>query len=227
MLFAGAVFWMQYVDLKDRERPEPRALLLIAFLLGILAAGLAYLAFTIIEWAGVPIVESGGPTWKAYFCFLLIGPIEEGAKVLVALLLVFRWTVFDELVDGFVYAAAISIGFASLENYIHLPNLPFWEQVVRTVTLPLTHTLFGAVWGFGIAHARLCVPNGARRRGWEAGTIITAMTLHGMYDFLIIAYEATIVTSALILAIWAFVIYHARALAKRGGACRVPNRNLT
>ncbi|MBI2949991.1 MAG: PrsW family intramembrane metalloprotease [Verrucomicrobia bacterium] len=222
LVLASAVFWMQYVDLKDRAHPEPRKRLLSAFLLGIVAGTLAFLFFTATERMGLPDVETGSRAWKAWFCFMLIGPVEEGAKILVASLVIFRWTEYDELIDGFVYAAAVSLGFASLENFYHLPGLPLWEQLARTATLPLTHTLFGAVWGFGMAHARLCVPRGTRRVLWVTGCILLAMSLHGLYDFLLFAYQATVLTSALVLLIWSFVIYRARALARRGGACRVP-----
>ena len=221
MVAGSSLFWMQYVDLKDHIKPEPRRRLITAFLLGLPACGLAILVFTILERFGLPGVDSGGVPWTAAFCFLLIGPIEEGVKVLVAYLFVFRWSEFDEPIDGFVYASAISLGFASLENLYNLPNLPLWEQLARTAALPLTHTLFAAVWGFGIAHARVCVPPG-RRLKWEVGTVALAMFLHGLYDFLLFAYQANLITSDLILVIWGCVIYRARVIAKRGGQCKVP-----
>jgi RsiW-degrading membrane proteinase PrsW (M82 family) len=220
---ASALFWMQYVDLKDHLKPEPRRRLISAFLLGLIACGVAIFVFNAAERLGLPTVDSRGPGWVAAFCFLLIGPIEEGVKIFVAYLFVFRWSEFDEPIDGFVYAAAISLGFASLENLYNLPSLPLWEQLARTAALPLTHTLFAAVWGFGIAHARVCVPPGHVRRMWEIGTIVLAMFLHSLYDFLLFAYQATLLTSNLILVIWGCVIYRARAIAKRGGLCKVPS----
>jgi len=37
VILASAVFWMQYVQLKDARQPEPRKHLLMAFGLGLLA----------------------------------------------------------------------------------------------------------------------------------------------------------------------------------------------
>jgi protease PrsW len=215
MVLASALFWMQYVDLKDRLRPEPRKLLLIAFLLGIVAWLMALLFFTACDVFGLPEPHSGGKWWTAAYCLLLIGPVEEGAKILLAYLFVFGWREFDEPIDGFVYAAAISLGFASVENSCNLPDLPFAEQLARTAALPLTHTLFGAVWGFGIARARLRMAPGLRRTLWQAASAALGMELHGLYDFLLFAYNATLLTSALMLIVWVFVIWHARVLVKQ------------
>lgn len=223
LVLASTIFWMHYVDFKDRAVPEPRRRLLTAYLLGIGSATLAFLIFTLIENAGLPHVENGSNAWKAAFCFLFIGPVEEGVKVLLAFLVVFRWREFDELVDGFIYAAAISIGFASFENFFHLPNLPWWEQLARTATLPLTHSLFGAIWGLGIAHAILDRSNEVRRGLWIAGTIVLAMAVHGLYDFLLFAYQATLLTSGLILVLWLFVMFRITTLARREIARKVPD----
>src|SRR5712671_2996496 len=218
MIVASAVFWMQYVDLKDRIKREPRKLLRLAFLLGIVASLIALLLFAACDALGVPWTEGQGKLWTAGYCFQVIGPVEEGAKVLLAYLFVFRWSEFDEPIDGFVYAAAISIGFASLENFYNLPSLPLWEQLAHTATLPLTHTLFAAVWGFGIAWARLCIGPGTRRAALQAGSVLLAMSLHGLYDFLLFAYQATFLTSGLILVIWMFVIWRARECIRQQAA---------
>lgn len=213
-ILASAVFWMQYVDLKDHRQPEPRRHLLLAFGLGIVAWGLAVLCFMALEALGLPDLKMGEVPWTAAFCFLIVGPLEEGAKALVAYRIAFRWREFDEPIDGFVYAAAISLGFASVENFYNLPGLDWSHQLGYTVALPITHTLFGAIWGFGAGHARFGVPPGPRRRCWQLGTLALAMVAHGLYDFLIFAYQATSVTSGLALVLWGFVIWRARACAK-------------
>jgi RsiW-degrading membrane proteinase PrsW (M82 family) len=212
MVLASAVFWMQYVDVKDRFYPEPRTHLLMAFLLGVLASGLAIGIFSLLDWLGMPPLWAGGVGWKAVYCLGLIGPVEEGAKLLVAWVIVFRWSEFDEPLDGFVYAAAISLGFATLENLLHLPGLSLGEQLARTATLPLTHTLFAAVWGLGIARARMLMPPGWRRSLWQVGSVLLAMLLHGLYDLLIFAWQASLITSGIALVLWIFVIWRAHTL---------------
>ena len=212
---ASALFWMLYVDLKDRRQPEPRRLLLIAFLLGIVAWGLTVLGFMALDALNVPSVTMGERRWNAVYCFLIVGPLEEGTKALMAYLIVFRWRAFDEPIDGFVYAAAISLGFASMENFYNLPDLDWLGQLARTLALPITHTLFAAIWGFGAAHARLAVPPGRRRLTWQVGTLALGMAAHGLYDYVIFAFQATLITSGLALVIWAFVIWRAHQCVKQ------------
>jgi RsiW-degrading membrane proteinase PrsW (M82 family) len=130
----------------------------------------------------------------------------------------FRWREFDEPIDGFVYASAISLGFASVENFYNVPDLDWPQQLARTAALPMTHTLFSAIWGFGAGHARFCVPPGARRRLWQLGTLALGMAAHGLYDFLIFAYQATFVTSGLALVLWVFVIWRAHVCVNQPAA---------
>lgn len=215
VILASALFWMQYVDLKDRRQPEPRRRLLLAFLLGFVAWGLSVLTFTALDAVGVPDIKWGDRGWTAVFCFLIVGPLEEGTKALMAYLFVFRWREFDEPIDGFVYAAAIALGFASLENFDSLPNLEWSGQLARTIALPITHTLFSAIWGFGAAHARFAVAPGRRRLCWQLGTLALAMMAHGLYDYVIFAYQATLATSGIALAIWALVIWRAHQCVRR------------
>jgi RsiW-degrading membrane proteinase PrsW (M82 family) len=221
VILASALLWMQYVDLKDARQPEPRKHLVIAFLLGIVAWAIAVLCYVTLEAFGVSDVKFGEPNWAAAFCFLVIGPVEEGAKFLVAYLIVFRWREFDEPIEGIVYAAAISLGFASVENFHNLPDLSWPSQLARTAALPITHTLFSAIWGFGIAYARFCVAPGPRRTLWQVGSIALGMFAHGLYDFLILAYQATFVTSGLALVIWVFVIWRARVCLKQSAVSTV------
>jgi RsiW-degrading membrane proteinase PrsW (M82 family) len=210
MLLAAALFWLQYVDLKDRLQPEPRRRLILAFLCGMAACGIALSAFWLTDVLGFPDFDEGDSGWLAAYCFLVIGPVEEGAKVLVALLIVFRWREFDEPVDGLVYSAAIALGFATVENFIHLPGLPLGEQLGRSFALPFTHTLFAAVWGMAIAHARFRLTDRWRRIGLQTGGVLAAMTLHGLYDWLIFAHRATARIGVLVLVLWAMMIWQAR-----------------
>jgi len=182
--------------------------------LGLLAWGLAVLAFMTLDAAGVPDLKMGERLWTAVYCFSIVGPLEEGAKALMAYRFVFRWREFDEPIDGFVYAAAISLGFASLENFYNVPELDWSHQVARTAALPITHTLFSAIWGFGAGHARFAIPPGPRRAMWQWGTLALAMVAHGLYDYLIFAYQATFVTAGLALGLWALVIWRARICVK-------------
>ena len=106
LILISGMLWMLYVNSKDRRRPEPRWRLLFAFGLGIAACFLSILVYALLDALGVPDIKFGEPRWTAVFCFAIVGPLEEGTKLLMACLIVFRWREFDEPMDGFVYAAA-------------------------------------------------------------------------------------------------------------------------
>jgi len=213
-VFGGVLFWLIYFDLKDRYQREPRRLLIIAFILGNLAAILALGFYTFAEKIGLPAFPSHNIYEIVLYCFLLVGPIEEGSKFLIARSLVFRWKHFDEPIDGMVYAACIAIGFASLENILYLPQLDWIQQLARVITSPLTHSLFAIVWGFGVSKAFF----GERRRIgrilWQGGTLLLSMFLHGLYDFFLFAYRATYLASVVVLVLWIFLIVYARRLIR-------------
>jgi RsiW-degrading membrane proteinase PrsW (M82 family) len=215
LIFASGLFWMHYVQSKDRHQPEPRRLLLAAFGLGLLACVLSILCLSGLDALGMPDVKLGERPWTAFYCFGIVGPLEEGTKVLVACLIVFRWREYDEPLDGFVYAAAIALGFAGMENLFDSSDLGWQRQLAHTIALPITHVLFSAIWGFGLGHARFCVVHPVHRKLWQIGSVVLSMFVHGLYDFLILAYEATMVTSGLALVLWIFVIWRARSLGGR------------
>lgn len=224
LILTSALLWMYYVQWKDRQNPEPRRRLLRAFLLGIAACVLAMFAFDGLAMIGVPVLQPADRLWTATYCFLFIGPIEEGFKLLVAVLFVFRWRDYDEPLDGFVYAAAISLGFASAENFYNTAQLDWPQQLAHTVSLPLTHTLFSAIWGFGLAYARFQAVRAPRRFAWQIGSVLLAMFVHGLYDFLLFAYRATFVTSAIALMLWLAVLWRVRSYARPAWTARAVAR---
>ena len=218
VILASAFFWMHYVQVKDHRQPEPRRRLVTAFVLGIAAWALAILGFLTLDALGVPDIKFNERPWTAVYCFGIVGPLEEGTKVLMAYWFVFRWREFDEPLDGFVYAAAISLGFASMENFYNIPDLPWPQQLARTAALPVTHMLFSAIWGFGISHARFSVARASHRLYWQVGSIALAMVAHSLYDFIIFAYQATFVTSGFALVLWLAMIWRARVLTNLSAA---------
>lgn len=212
---AGTILWLQYWDVKDRRRPEPRLRLLLAFVVGMASAVLAMGIYALATFLGAPSDPGQGTASIALFCIGLVGPVEEGAKFALARAVVFRWKVFDERVDGFVYAAAVALGFAAVENLFYLPHMGLRDQVVRMLCAPLVHTLFAAAWGYGTAHALLEVRTAAGRWAWQIGTVALAAVLHGGYDLVLYAGASSLAVAAVVVVIWAAVIVAARhALAR-------------
>jgi len=127
----GAVFWIVYFDLKDHLNPEPRRMLVFAFLLGCASAFVGWWIFRLTDMLGWP--QPPGTTIAQTFlvCVAIGGPIEEGVKFLAARLFLFRSRHFDEPMDGLIYAAVVAIGFASVENVLYLEGLTWGEALAR------------------------------------------------------------------------------------------------
>ncbi len=215
---AGAAWmWLTYFDLKDSLRPEPRRLLLLAFALGAVAAGLAGAAYAIAPWVGLPAGPGGGTASIFLYCVAIVGPVEEAAKFGVAAAAIFRLRHFDEPIDGLIYASAISIGFASAENLVYAHYLTWWEHLARVVATPLIHSLFSAPWGFGAGRALLVARPGVERAAWMAGSLLLSMLAHGLYDASLLAFDARWLAGLVALGLWLFLVGRARGVVRRRG----------
>jgi RsiW-degrading membrane proteinase PrsW (M82 family) len=212
-ILGGAILWLQYFDLKDSLRKEPRRMLLFGFVLGGVAALLASGAYGVLAQFGLPGPTEGAAAQLGYFLGI-VGPVEEGAKFAVAWAVLFRTRFFDEPIDGLVYAATVAIGFASLENALYAGQVSWPTQLARATTTPLTHSVFSALWGFGSGRALLVETRPIRRAFWLAFPLVAASLAHGAYDAAIVTLGKPWLASLLVLALWAFLIAHARRLVK-------------
>jgi RsiW-degrading membrane proteinase PrsW (M82 family) len=198
----GGLGWLLYFDAKDRAQPEPRGLLIAATALGALSTLLALGAYRAAPLLGAPDAPPIGGAPLFWYCLLVVGPVEEGAKFAVARAVVVRWRAFDEPVDGVVYAAAIAIGFAATENVLYAELLPASHQLARALASPLIHALFAALWGWGLARAVLSTPAGPARFAWQALPLVAAMLLHGLYDAALLVWNAAPAAAGLVLTMW-------------------------
>lgn len=174
---------MALVDWIDRKRPEPRAKLrLVAFLGSLSVIPCGVLEFVLVKLTGVTF---GAP--RSYgdvfiLAFVIAAAVEEGAKLVVLRLVAWRFSAFDERLDGIVYATRAGLGFALVENvaYLALTHTPgafiamFLGRAILTVPM---HALSAAMMGH----------YGAQRRfdGTGPGLLggfLLAVLLHGVFD---------------------------------------------
>lgn len=217
---AGSALWLLYFDVKDRLQPEPRFRLVAAAFIGALAAVLAIGAFALVDRLDVPGIDRQDwvSTWT--YCLLFIGPIEEGCKYLLFARIVARWSSCDEPIDGVIYACALAIGFAGLETVLSVPHVPLSEQLARAATAPLTHAVFAAIWGAGWARARFGGGSRLRRRAWVVLPFCLAAGAHGLYDFVLFAWDATLLASGIALVLWVALLVSLRVLSTGGAPAR-------
>jgi RsiW-degrading membrane proteinase PrsW (M82 family) len=204
---APAAFWVAYLYHHDRRQPEPLAAVALSYLLG-LGAGWACL------WVFDLIPPAPGDRLRfAAYAVGVVGGLEELAKLLPFVLVCRRLAVFDEELDGVVYASAVALGFATVENVLYLEELSGAALYARAVASPLVHTIFASFWGVLIARAKLAgrpilLPA-------VAGLAIAAL-VHGAYDFLATDAVAQPGAAAVILLAWLWRLRVKRRLHQEG-----------
>jgi RsiW-degrading membrane proteinase PrsW (M82 family) len=169
---------------------------------GLGVVGLRFDAFLLAETSKIGLL---------LYAIFAIGPIEELAKLLPFLLVIFRFREFDEPIDGIIYASFIALGFSAVENTFYLQYVSKAEALARGFAGPVVHIVFASIWGYYIGRAFL------RRRRLLLTVFLSLMgtaLLHGLYDYLVIALPAFALPSSalLVVGIWLWRLFLIRDL---------------
>ena len=134
--FSPGIFWLWFFLRQDRYRPEPKRLIALTFLLGSISTIPAIILESIFNIGGLLEDQTSLLTF-ATGMLLVVGPVEELCKFGVVRLVPYRSLYFDEPMDGLVYAATASLGFASLENLGYVlgygPEVMLFRAPVSTI----------------------------------------------------------------------------------------------
>lgn len=170
------------IYLKDKASPEPTGQLVKAFMFGVISAGLAIVLSTLLEVAGLY------SQWDPYnvngirMAFFGAAIPEETAKLFMLWLLLRRNKFFDENMDGIVYAAFVSLGFAAIENVLYLfsDSESFMSVgIMRACTAIPGHFCFGILMGYYYSLATF--GNKATLRNKIFAWLVPVMG-HGFFD---------------------------------------------
>jgi RsiW-degrading membrane proteinase PrsW (M82 family) len=157
--------------------PEPRGLLIKTFLLGILII-LPVMMFAFPLQLFSPQLTH--PMLAGLYCALLCAAVpEEFFKFLVITRYSARNPAFDEPMDGVVYGATASLGFATLENILYVAKGGWIVAVARAFTAVPCHACLGAILGYYVGQARF--GDKPKVSGWLG--LPVAVLLHALYDF--------------------------------------------
>jgi len=215
------LFWAWYHYHKDRHLPEPVSHLLFAFVLG---AACYWLGMLMYEGLGVvglrfdafQLADTDRSALLLYALFA-IGPIEESAKLLPFVLVILRFSEFDEPIDGIIYASFIALGFSAVENFHYLEFVSGIEALARGFGGPVVHIVFASIWGYYVGRAYL---RGRRVALTVFVSLLATATLHGLFDYLVIAMPifALPASASLVVAIWIWRLYLIRCLHREARA---------
>ncbi|HZN10358.1 MAG TPA: PrsW family glutamic-type intramembrane protease [Blastocatellia bacterium] len=205
------LLWLWYFSSRSVYKRPSRRVIAVTFWLGGLATILA-LGCNLVGQQFIQSWFGTGASAHVLLLFLVVGPIEELAKLLVVYFYAYRRPEFDEPLDGVIYSAAAALGFAAAENLIYL-----WQSQAFEVVLlrgPLSnpgHALFSALWGLALSRAK-AAPNLWRARlpivagGWLAATVV-----HALFDtMLILAARVSIVFFLVLLGAMAALFFWVR-----------------
>jgi protease PrsW len=219
------IFWFWFFLRHDRAEPEPKRILLKAFLWGVVAIFVATLAGEVVSF-----LFSSGQNWsdlKNYITneyysvsslnilailglLFLRGPIEEGVIFIIFMLFIYREKAFTQTIDGIVYGVALALGFSFVENTIYFTELfstlnstEFsFVLVFRGFASILLHLVATGIMGFYIGQARFL--NKKKWRTIIKGVLI-AMVLHGTFNVFLQASYPLNVSLAFILILLALL----------------------
>lgn len=120
---------------------------------------------------------------------VVVAPVVEESLKAASVLVSIRW--INELEDGLVYGAAVGLGFAAVENMLYLNDalsagigVFLTTAVARAVTSTVLHASATAVSGLGISRWKMLRKAG--RRSSPLSFLLTAILLHGVFNFLAI-----------------------------------------
>ncbi len=207
LAFLPPILWLLFY-LREDKHPEPKSLLILSFVGGMLSAFLAIFAECL--WAifltGGSCTNLGSANINPLIIFFGISFIEEYIKYLPVKFLIHKRVDFDEPVDAMIYMMTAALGFAALENAIFsfkifygtvenpLAVLPFNQLSLlaglniaanRFVGANLLHALSSGMVGFFLARAWFS----PYRRHFLALGIFLASVLHTGFNYLILIRE--------------------------------------
>ncbi|MGE5557574.1 MAG: PrsW family intramembrane metalloprotease [Bacillota bacterium] len=184
------VLWMQYFYKKDRYEPEPKYLVILAFLGGIVSI------FPAMLFEQVFLIRFFSGEVRGLFNLIAaaasIGIIEEGLKLLALYWIALRHRDFNEPVDGIIYGVSVGLGFAVIENIFYTSRFGLSVGVLRAVVGCLAHAAFSGLAGHYWAEAKF-----KRQPGKYYAAFFWPAAWHGLYDFLLFNESITRLFAAL------------------------------
>jgi len=202
-----SLIWLAFFLFEDRQRPEPKRMILYVFIAGALSTAIAAVPELYIQRV-FTLGESFIASISLLFSFALI---EEAAKFIAVYLVVSRSKFFDEWVDGMVYMITAALGFAALENVLNLIGTNFIVEVtlIRGIGATLLHALSSGLVGFYWMRKRLIEG------------LFFATVLHGVFNFLILKLGGVEIYASLMLLFVALIIFHDFEILKKKDSSRI------
>lgn len=175
-----ALLWLWFWLKEDRKRPEPRGLIILAFLAGMITVPIV-----------LPFEKFADSYLSGTVVIILWSAIEEIFKYILAYFAVLRRKAMDEPIDAVIYMITVALGFAALENTLFLLSPLMEGDLTNTIIngnlrflgATLLHTLSSAMIGVTIALS--FYRNKMLKKAYVFFGLILAIVLHSLFNFFI------------------------------------------
>ena len=208
-----ALFWLWFWLREDRLHPEPRSLVALSFLFGMVAV---LFALPAEQWVcGQVIGESSAEcavelplTANIFLIIAGLSIIEEALKFAASYFGALRFRENDEPIDSLIYLITAALGFAALENTLFLAGAiktgGFAQGldlgVLRFIGASLLHVVSSGTLGFFLAIG--FYKRGKVKKIDAAFGLLAAIVLHALFNLFILKSEGS---SLQMFTVFAFV----------------------
>ena len=177
-----AAVLMFYVYKKDSVEKEPFRLVARLFVFGVVSGPLAAIAEN-VAFACFESTAIQGAALIVLEYFVGVALVEEGFKFLF-LSTIRKNREFNYVFDGIVYAVAVSLGFATLENILYVFDGGIEVASMRAIFSVPGHCAGGVVMGcfFGLARQKEVAGNKSSAALLYFMAILLPTIEHGFYD---------------------------------------------
>lgn len=174
---APGIALLSYFYLKDRYESEPIHTVMRMFVLG------ALLVFPTMVLQRAFVIGFGEHPFM--YAFIYSSLFEEFLKWFLVFYVIYKHQDFNEPYDGIVYATAVALGFATVENVFYaLLSAPSASSLLMRAFLPVSgHALFGVMMGYHLGKAKFMA-------GSERKHLLLSLALpvfyHGLFDYILL-----------------------------------------
>ncbi len=203
--FMGGLFpalvWLWLFLKEDSAHPEPRLIILLAFIAGMISVFVALGFEQLTE-----------PYFSGFALILVWAFIEEVVKFGAAAASVLWLPYYDEPIDAVIYMVTVALGFSALETALFLIG-PLRDGSMGTALLTsnlrflgaaLLHVVASAAIGFGLAFS-FYTRSIAKKTLYVITGILVATALHTYFNFFIMGASGTTVIFVFFM-VWVGII---------------------
>lgn len=179
------IILMVMVFRQDKIEKEPVSLIIRLIVMGVISIIPAIFLEAAARRLFTAMLPETSMLYLVLENFLGVALIEEGCKYFFLKKVTWRHPAFNYRFDGIVYAVAVSLGFAALENVLYVFQYGLGTALARALLAIPLHCICGIFMGHFYGEAKygeVLGVQGMKSRNLFLAVLVP-MLIHGFYDF--------------------------------------------